>query len=305
MAKSLLDGRPVAARVFGHTAYVKRPTVSVVMPALNEAAHICTVIGSLAPQIEAYGAELVVAEGGSTDGTRELLDDLGRRYRWLRVIDNPERHPAIGLNRAISRAEADWIIRADAHTLYSADYLARCVEALEKTPNAVVGGRLTPLATTPFGRAVAAAMTSPWAIGPAAFHRAGHRREVDTVYLGAFHRSVAARVGGYRAFPSRAGEDADFCARARAAGHEVWLDPEIRSVYRPRESPAALARQSWRYGLAKAEILLSTGRLPSWRPLAPLGLIVLLLRSLAGSACRARLSRVLTVESGMFSISEI
>ena len=252
------------------------PRVSVVMPARQEEGHIRGALASLIPQVEACDGELIVAEGGSTDRTKAILEELARTHECLRIVVNPTGHPAVGLNIAISAAKANLIVRADAHSEYADDYLERSLAAACERPDSVVGGRLSPVACGGFGEAVAAAMTSKWAVGPGAFHHASAPQPADTVYLGAFPIAVIEAVHGYRAFPSRAGEDADFCARVRRAGMQVWLDPAIKSIYRPRRSRPALLSQSWRYGRAKAEILLATGSLPSWRPLAPAGLTALM-----------------------------
>ena len=61
------------------------------------------------------------------------------------------------------------------------------------------------------------------------------------------------------------------------------MDPSIVSEYAPRDDPGALWRQYLRYGMGKAEMLWRNGTLPSWRPLAPLGLVVgLLLLTVVG-----------------------
>ncbi len=87
-----------------------------------------------------------------------------------------------------------------------------------------------------------------------------------------------------------AGEDADLAWRIRRAGGRILLDPAIRSTYRPRGSVAAVARQHWRYGLAKAEMLWLNGVLPSPRPLAPAALVTALGAGLATAAAgRTRL----------------
>ena len=227
-------------------------------------------VETLAPQVESYRAELVIAEGGSTDNTDEVLAQLRGRFPWIRVVANPGGHPATGLNRAICATRADVIIRVDAHTRYSPDFIESSLRALAAHPQSAVGGPQSARGNTSFGRAVATAMQSRLGVGPASFRHSKERRAVDTVYLGAYRRELAFHLGGYRAFPSRAGEDADFYRRARDAGFRIFVDPSIRSTYLPRETPSALAKQSYRYGVAKAEIFHHSRGFPSWRPLAPL-----------------------------------
>jgi len=264
-----------------------QPPLSVLLPVLNEADAIDGCLASLADQDYPGRWSLVVADGGSTDGTRRRLEAWRSRLPELIVMDNPLRLQSHGLNRAAEAARGEILVRVDAHTTYHPDYLSRSVEGLLSTGAVAVGGALRPEGTTGFGRAVAAAMGSPLAIGPGTFHHTGRRREADTVYLGTFRKDDFMEIGGYRAFPSGVAEDADLFFRWRRAHRTVLFDPDLRSVYRPRETARTLARQFWRYGLGKADMLYVNGRWPSWRPLAPLALVTGLLVT-AGLAVAGR-----------------
>jgi glycosyltransferase involved in cell wall biosynthesis len=248
---------------------VSRPTVSVVLPTLDEREHITDCLESLLSQDYDDILEIIVVDGGSTDGTRELA-----AARRVRVVDNPRVSAAAAMNEGIAAARGDVICRADAHTLYETDYVRRCVEVLRDTGAANVGGRMRPVGTTSFGRAVAAVTTSRFGVGPGRFHYAEERAEVDTVYLGCWLRSTLEKVGGYDEDNLQwAAEDQELNLRLRDAGGVIVLDPEIRSWYFPRSSARALARQYRNYGLAKASTLRKHGRFPSWRPLAPAVLV--------------------------------
>ncbi len=250
------------------------PPVTVILPVLDEADHIDACLESLTTQ--EYDGELtiVAAEGGSVDGTPQRLAAWQRRWPGLTVVDNPERVQSAGLNLAAAAAPGEILVRADAHTAYASDYVRRSVEVLLGSGAVAVGGPMRPEGRGAFGRAVAIAMQSKLATGPGKFHHEAEAGPVDTVYLGAFRRADFARLGGFRTFPSGSGEDADLYHRWRRQGGTVLLDPSIRSTYRPRETPAALARQHLRYGHVKGELLYVNGTWPSWRPLAPLVLVV-------------------------------
>jgi hypothetical protein len=192
----------------------------------------------------------------------------------VRLIDNPGVSAAAGMNVGLAEATGDIVCRADAHTVYAPDYVARCVAVLRETGATNVGGRMVPVGTTRFGRAVAAVTSSPYGVGPGAFHYATERREVDTVYLGCWWRDTLAALGGYDAETLQwAAEDQELNFRIRQAGGRIVLDPSIRSWYFPRDTPRALARQYQNYGLAKASTLAKHRSLPSWRPLAPAALV--------------------------------
>lgn len=255
------------------------PSVTIVLPVLNEVAAIEACLVSLRDQEYPGRQDIIVADGGSTDGTLELLDEWRRQLPNLTIIDNPARVQSVGVNLAAAVAAGDILVRVDGHTNYESDYVAASVRVLEESGAIAAGGHMRPRGDSPLGSAIAYAMTSGLAIGPGRFHHVGPPADVDTVYLGAFRRDDFLAAGGYRNLPSGAAEDTDLYRRWRDGGHRVRLDPSIRSTYRPRHSLRALWRQYYTWGNAKAELLWANGRWPSWRPLAPLALVVGLVAS--------------------------
>jgi len=257
------------------------PSVTIIIPALNEAEAIRGCLESLAGQDYAGELGIIVADGGSIDGTRATVELVGAAAPLpIRLVDNPAQVQTEGFNTAANLASGEILVRADAHTTYAPDYVRRSVACLLESDAVAVGGQMNPEGTNAFSRAVATAMSSPLAIGPAKFHHATRRTEADTVYLGAFRRSDLLAAGGYRTLPSGVAEDADLYFRWRRQGRTVILDPAIRSTYRPRSSPGSLFRQYFKYGRGKAEMLYLNRRFPSWRPLAPLALVLAVTGSL-------------------------
>lgn len=252
--------------------HAARSTVSVVLPTLNERAHIRDCLDSLTAQDHPDVVEILVCDGGSTDGTREIVADYGGP---VRLVDNPGVTAAAGLNVGLRASRGAILCRGDAHALYAPDYVRRCVEVLEETGAANVGGPMRAVGTTAFGRAVASVTSSPFGVGPGRFHYARERSEVDTVYLGCWWRASLEELGGWDERRLQWGaEDHELNLRISSAGGRIVLDPAIRSWYYPRESGRALARQYRNYGLGKASTLSKHRRLPSWRPLAPAALVL-------------------------------
>ncbi len=245
--------------------------VSVILPTLDERGYITDCLDSLMAQDYPAIDEILVVDGGSTDGTRDLV---GRRDPAVRLVDNPGVTAASAMNIGLAEARNEVIVRADAHTLYAPDYVSRCVEVLERSGADVVGGPMRPVGTTAFGRAVAAVTSSPAGIGPGRFHYAEEAQDVDTVYLGAYQRQVVTEAGGYDAKGIQwAAEDQELNFRLRRDGRRIRLDPAIRSAYFPRQAPGPLWRQYWNYGMCKASTLAKHRTLPSWRPLAPAAMV--------------------------------
>ena len=240
-------------------------TASVIVATLNEAANVDHVV-DIALSDEAV-IELIIADGGSNDKTVDKIHARAAADDRVKLIHNPDRGQAAGLNMAASLATGTLLMRLDGHTRYANDYVSASLGSWR--PGVAVGGPMLAEGSSPWARATASAMQDPLAIGPARFHHADDVEEVDTVYLGTFDRSTFLAIGGYRSFPSGTVEDTDFYVRWRANGGTVIVDPDIRSWYKPRDTWRGLVRQYFRYGRGKAELVWLNGRLPSLRPLAP------------------------------------
>jgi succinoglycan biosynthesis protein ExoA len=245
------------------------PFVTIAMPCLDEEAHIENCLTTVRSQdYPADRLEILVADGGSKDGTRAVLERLARQDRRIRTIENPERLQAAGMNAMIRAARGAIIVRMDVHCEYAPDYVRRCVEALERTGAENVGGAQRAKAKTAFQRALCAALKSPLGVGGARYRSSDNEGFVDTVFLGAFPRRVFETVGLYdpRAFTN---EDAELNQRILEGGGKVYLSRDVIVHYYPRDSFTALARQYFRYGQGRARTLLKHGSLRSFRPTLP------------------------------------
>jgi GT2 family glycosyltransferase len=181
---------------------------------------------------------------------------------------------AAAMNIGIEAAECDLIVRIDAHTRYEDDYISASVAALRESGADWVGGGMRPEGLTPFGDAVAVVTSSPLGVGPGRFHYATEAQDVETVYLGTFDRRIVQAVGGYDEHDLQwAAEDQELAFRLRRAGRRIRFDPRIRSTYFPRQTPRALWRQYFNYGMCKASTLRKHRTLPYWRPLVPAAMV--------------------------------
>jgi glycosyltransferase involved in cell wall biosynthesis len=260
------------------------PLVSVVVPALNEAAHIEDCVTSILAQEIDGELELIVVDGRSNDATAELA-----RARGARVIANPERTTPNALNYGLAAARAPVLLRFDAHSEMGPGYIAACLRALREENGAVnVGGWCEVRGRGSWGRAVAGALASPVGVGnPRLWRRPDRaaRRDVETVPFGCFPTEALQRLGGWRRDLVR-NQDFELNHRLRAAGGRIVFDPDVWFVYRPRESLAALWRQYRQFGAWKAIVLAAAPRSLRPRQLAPLGLLVTAPAALGGPARR-------------------
>jgi glycosyltransferase involved in cell wall biosynthesis len=263
----------------------RKPRVSVVIPCRNEVAHIEACLTAVLKQHAPDGSfEVIVADGMSDDGTRQVLDELAAGDARVRIIDNPGRIVSTGLNAAIRAARGDIIVRMDAHTQYAPDYLARCVQTLEETGADNVGGPWVACGESCISKAIAAAFQSPFAIGGARGHDPAHEGLVDTVYLGCW-RKVAFEKFGYFDEELVRNQDDEHNLRIIRGGGRIYQSPKIKSWYRPRGSLKALFKQYLQYGYWKVRVIQKHKLPASIRHLVPgafvLALMLLFLLSLA------------------------
>lgn len=248
--------------------------VTIAMPAFNEERYIEACIRSV--QAQDYPRdriEILVADGRSTDRTREILAALAADDPRIRVIDNPDRLQAAGLNQLIRAARGEIVVRMDVHCEYAPTYVRTCVETLGDTGADNVGGAQRAKARSPFQAALCAALGSPVGVGGARYRDASAEGFVDTVFLGAFRKKIFETIGLYdpRAITN---EDAELNQRLLASGGKIYLSRAIEVHYYPRDSFATLAKQYWKYGRGRARTLLKLGRFPTLRPLIPFAMVV-------------------------------
>jgi GT2 family glycosyltransferase len=263
------------------------PFVSVVAPVRNEERYIERCLYAVARQDYSRDRiEVLVVDGRSDDRTREIVARFAAESTLdVRLIDNPARTAAAAMNIGLAEARGDVILRVDGHAALAPDYVRRAVAALDASNADCVGGVLENEGDTHVGRAIAAAMSSPFGVGGAKF-RTGGGGPVDTVAFGAYRRRVFEILGKFRE-DIGAGEDDEFNYRLRDAGGVILLVPEMRATYTVRDSLPALWRQYFAYGRAKPEVLRLHPAQAQARQLAPPALVA----ALAGSGALAVFGR--------------
>ena len=268
--------------------------VSVIVPCLNERATIGALIDALAGQTYPRSQmEVVISDGGSTDGTLDEIDRLRGLHPdlRLRVVDNPARVIPAALNRAIEAADGELIVRLDAHCVPVAHYVEHTVGLLESGAADVVGGalRMLPAGEGWVATSIAEALAHRLGAGVSGHRRGRETAFVDTIAFGAFRRELAARVGGFDE-RMHTNEDYEFNLRVRLAGGRILRDPAMSSEYVARSDLRALARQYWRYGTWKARMLRRYPRSVRARQVVP-PLLVGTVAVLLGAAPASRVAR--------------
>jgi glycosyltransferase involved in cell wall biosynthesis len=262
------------------------PLVSIVIPCRNEHAYIGACLDSiLASEYPSDRLEILVADGQSDDGTREIIADYAARHMCITLVDNSRRTTPAALNAAIRASTGAVIVRMDAHVFYPANYIPRLVDALEHTGADNVGGVLETVAAdnTPTGRAIAIGLAHRFGVGNSHF-RTGvdHQLDVDTVPFGCYRREIFDRIGWFDEDLIR-NQDDEFNFRLLRRGGRVLLVPEVSCRYFARRSFRQLARMYYQYGYFKPLVARKVGRVMTARQLVPSALVTSLLGSALAS----------------------
>jgi glycosyltransferase involved in cell wall biosynthesis len=230
---------------------VNQPFVSIIVPIRNEAKYIKLVVESiLAQNYPSDRLEVIIADGMSTDDTRQIIHQLiGYQPDCsIHVIDNPELIVSTGLNRAIKQANGEVLIRIDGHTEVAKDFVRQNVTLLQLHPEAwSVGGPLQCIGDTTFGQAVAKAMSHPLGIGNAMHHYSDFEGYTQGAPFPAFRREVFDRIGYFDEDLVR-NQDDNFNYRIIEAGGKIFISPLVKSKYFVRDSPKLLFKQYFQYG---------------------------------------------------------
>ncbi len=228
------------------------PAVSVLVPVLNEEAHLEQAVRLMLSQDVPGDVEVLAVDGGSTDASRAILERLAAEDPRVRVLDNPAQRTPQALNIGLRAARGEFVARMDAHTWYPQDYLARGVERLRRGDVAHVSGPQIAEGAGTWSRRTAIALATPLGFGGAKFRRASGETEVDSGFTGVWRRQTVVDQGGWdEGWPVN--QDAELAARIRSAGGRIVCVPEMAARYVPRDSLRALARQYWRYGQYRAK----------------------------------------------------
>ncbi|WP_229072815.1 glycosyltransferase family 2 protein [Actinoplanes sp. DH11] len=277
---------------------MRLPFVSVVVPCWNEARFVAAFLDSvLHTTYPADRMEVLLVDGMSDDGTREIVRHHAVRDPRLILVDNPGHSKPAALNLGIRQARGDVIVRLDVHAEYPPDYLERCVRGLVEHPEADnVGGIRVSRARddTLLGRAIALSTTSVFGAGNSKY-RVGvsEPQWVDTVFGGCYRKSVFDRIGLFDEELTRA-QDREFNQRLRASGGGILLLPEITCTYYARSDFREFCSWTFEAGYWPFRASRTVGRwIGSWRNVVPLG-FVLVLAAGAAAAPVSRTARRLT-----------
>ncbi len=224
---------------------MKQMRVSLVATVLNEAHSLPRLLDSLAAQSR-QPDEVVICDGGSTDGTTAILEAEDRFP--LRLLHQPDANISQGRNKAIESATGEIVAVTDAGVRLDVRWLENILAPFERGETSVVAGFFRPDPRTMFEMAMGATVLPELQdIQPKQFLPSS--RSI------AFRREAWEAVGGYPEWLDYC-EDLVFDFRLRAACGPFVFAPDAVAYFRPRPNLRAFVVQYYRYarGDGKADL---------------------------------------------------
>ena len=251
--------------------------ITVICPVYNESAYIKKVL-DFYTSAQPTDKELILIDGNSTDDTCTIIKQYMQTRDDIHLLDNPQRIVPYALNKAIEVAKGDIIIRLDAHTDYAPDYFEKILETFATTDADIVGGPMRIAKGNIVQNAIGYATCTPFGVGNSSFHFEDYRGYTDSVYLGAWKKSIFKTTGLFDVAFKR-NQDDEFHYRAKSLGFKIYQNPDIKLHYHPRKTFALLFKQYYQYGLYKPLVLQKIKSAVSIRHLIP-AMFVLYLASI-------------------------
>jgi len=280
-----------------------QPLVSVIIPVRNEAGFIerclrCLLENDYPPA----RVELLVIDGLSDDGTREIVQRLAEETGQIRMVDNPQRITPVAMNIGIRESNGDYIIITGGHAETPPEFISAHVREFQAHPEAwCVGGWVDTVSSTLVGRAVAAAMSSPVGVGNARFRLGDYEGYVDTL-AGAYRRWVFDRIGLFDEELVR-NQDDELNHRLIQAGGKIWMSRAIHCRYFSRASLRKLARQYFQWGFWRIRTMQKRGKPATLRQIAPLVFVLIWLVLIAGALIWRPIGWGLAGFAGLYAVA--
>lgn len=261
-----------------------QPHVSLIIPTRNEERHIFKCLDSIINNdFDKNKIEILLIDGMSEDGTREIINQYSKKYPFIKTYDNKNNFTPFALNIGIKNAKGDVLIRMDAHSTYDKEYITKCVKYLKDYNADSVGGiwKIVPQENNFIGNAIAIVESHPFGVGNAEYRFAPQKPKwVDTVPYFCCKKDIFDKVGLFNENLVR-GQDMEFNMRLKKAGGKILLVPDIVSYYYVRSDLSSFIRHNFKNGIWAILPFKYTNVIPvSVRHLIPLFFVVALIGSL-------------------------
>ncbi len=229
------------------------PLVSIVVPCRNEKTYIKECVESIASSDYPKGRlEILVVDGMSDDGTREILQSLSESHPYVQMLDNPQKVTPAAFNIGVQHARGEFVMIMSAHATYADDAISKCIKYSQEYDADNVGGiwRIHPRRHSFIDSCTIHALSHPFGVGDAHYRTMAKQEPtwVDTAAYGCYRRKVFEDIGLFNEMLVR-GQDMEFNLRLKRAGGKTLLAPDVVINYYARSDLVTFCKHSFRNGL--------------------------------------------------------
>ncbi len=233
----------------------KKFSFSIVIPCRNERDYISKCIDSIINQdYDQALIEIIIVDGFSDDGTRDIINEMKSQYSNIKSFDNPQQKTPHALNIGIKKSNNDIIVILGAHTEINKDFISLNNKFQVEKNVKVTGGTQNNVGESFIQKAIGMVMEIPFGMGNAKYRWSNKEQYVDTVVYAAYRRELFDELGLFEENFSIS-EDAEFNWRIRQAGYKIFYSPKIKSKYYPRKSLLSFIKQIFRYGILRVNVI--------------------------------------------------
>lgn len=228
--------------------------ISIICPVYNEEKYIDNIILFYKKQC-GHDFELILVDGGSTDGTIDIIKRYINSDATIRLYNNPNKIVSSALNIGIKNSIGDILIRIDAHSYYEVNYVESILDTFKSTGADIVGGptRFSDKLNT-VQNSMKNCFHSVFGMGNSSVHNISYSGYTDSVTFGSWKKEIFHTTGMFDE-NLNCNQDDDFHYRANILGFKIFQNPEIKLYYVPRNTWGKIFKQYFRYGFYKPYVL--------------------------------------------------
>jgi succinoglycan biosynthesis protein ExoA len=226
-----------------------RTIVSAIIAVRNEERHIESVLKSLLQQdAPDFDLELIIVDGDSDDGTRDITQRAAAADPRVRLVINKQKNTPNAFNLGLHSAKGEYVCILGAHTVYARDYIATCLQELKRSGAAGCSGRAWVCAGGEGlqARLVAWALAHPFGTSTRSMRTRG-AGFADSIPYPVFLKRALIEVGRYDAQLHR-NQDNDICQKLRAQGWTLYITDKTSCKYFVSPTLASLSRYAFKTG---------------------------------------------------------
>ncbi len=249
--------------------------VSVIIPCRNEINYIEGCLRSILSQVLSDGKlEIIVVDGMSDDGTREVVKRMMKKDARIKLVDNLAKTTPQAMNLGLATAESQLVLRIDAHAEATPGFIEKNMETIQSSPDVMcAGGAIINVYQNKTAEEIGLAMGSVFGVGNATFRTGGSKQFVDTLAFGVYKKEIFDKIGNFNEELIR-NQDDELNYRITEAGYKILYDPSIQSKYFVRGSIEKLNKQYYQYGYWKVYVNKLHKTITTLRQLVPLLFVI-------------------------------